>query len=350
LDVHLVVEAILEGRASGQVYVDDPDRPQAALAQHAQRFYLAAQDAAAGARLLVYWSDVLYPQARAAGHDMYVLYTTDAWAPLIEETLVARDPIPALRQFLAISTQEPRNPPVVPDGYQIVAVDADLLRDSDLPHLDELREEIASEHPSLEAFLEESLGVCALYQEREIAGWCLAEYPSATRCEVGIETASAHRRRGLGTAMTLALVEQADARGLSQVGWHSYTRNVPSVRTALKAGLRKVCDVPAYIGHFDPVVHLSERGYTAAGQGRLQEGLAWFQRAFARGAAPGWAYYSAGCLCAALGEHDQAFSYLHQAVEHGFAERSLYESDDDLRALRDQPEWAALIERLGEAG
>jgi len=260
--------------------------------------------------------------------------------------LAAHDPIPAPRQFLAVSTQEPRDPPVLPDGYRVAAVDAELLHDGGLRRLDKLREEIASEHGSPEAFLRGCFGVCALFRKDELAGWCLAEYASATRCEVGIETLSAHRRRGLGTAMTLALVEQARARGLSQVGWHSYTRNVPSVRTALKAGLHKVCDVPAYIGHYDPIVHLSEHGYTAAGQGRLQEGLAWLQRAFARGAAPGWAYYTAGCICVALGEHDRAFPYLHQAIEHGFVERSIYETEDDLRALRDKPEWGELMARL----
>jgi RimJ/RimL family protein N-acetyltransferase len=355
LDIHLVINAILTSRTEGQVYVDDPDQPQVALAQHHHRFYLAMQDPAAGAGLLTYWSEVLYPQAQAAGHEMYVLYAaSDAWAPLIEETLASRGPIPAPRQYWAISTQEQREIPPLPDGYRITAVDEVVRHETGLAHLDELIKEIESEHASLEAFRKESFGVCALYQEREIAGWCLAEYGNTERCEVGIETQPEHRRRGLGTAMTVALVAQARARGLSQIGWHSYTRNVPSVRTARKAGLHKVCDHPAYIGHFDPIVHLSDRGYNAIGQGRLEEGLAWLQSAFAQtafaqGAAPGWAYYTAGCACAALDRHDEAFRYLDQAIEHGFAERTLYETDDRLRALQGTPKWQALIARVADA-
>jgi len=281
---------------------------------------------------------------------MYVLYaTSDRWAPLIEETLAGRDPLPTPRQYWAISTQEPREPPLLPAGYEVVHVDRALLQ-GDLLHTDALHEEIVSEHGSTGAFLAESFGVCALVEGREIAGWCLAEYPNAERAEVGIETAFPHRRRGLGTAMAVALVEQAHARGLSQVGWHSYTRNVPSIGTARKAGFHKVCDVPAYVGHYDPVVHLSDRGYAAVGQGRLEEGLAWLEKAFARGVAPGWAYYTAGCACAALERPGEAFRYLAQAVERGFDERVIYESDDKLRSLHGRPEWAALLERLGRPG
>jgi GNAT superfamily N-acetyltransferase len=349
LEIHFVVDAILEGRAEGKVYVDDPGHPGAALAQHHHRFYLAVETPEAGAALLRFWSDTLYPQSRAAGHEMYVLYaSSERWTPLIVESLADRDPISAPRQYWALSTRAQSVPSPLPAGYQVVAIDQALLNRSDLLHLDELCEEIGSEHVSTEAFVARSFGVCALYEGREIGGWCLAEYGNAERCEVGIETLHPHRRRGLGTAMTVGLVEQARARGLAQVGWHSYTRNVPSIATARKAGLVKVCDYPAYIGHYDPVTHLCEQGYVALGQGRTEEGLDWMQQAFARGAAPGWAYYTAGCACVALGEHDRAFGYLDQAVKHGFVERALYEDDPDLYALHGRAEWVELLARLGE--
>jgi RimJ/RimL family protein N-acetyltransferase len=282
---------------------------------------------------------------------MYVLYlSSDAWAPLVEEALAERDPIPAPRQYLAISTQAQASAAPLPTGYRLAAVDATLLDRDDLEPLDALREEIGSEHASVEAFLQTNFGVCAIHRQREIAGWCLSEYANAERCEVGIETLHPHRRRGLGTAMTAALVEVARARGLAQVGWHSYTRNVPSIRTARKAGMHKVCDYPAYIGHFDPIVHLCERGYTAVGKGQMEAGLGWFETAFAQAVAPGWAYYAAGCAYAVLGRSDEAFSSLGQAIEHGFAVRAIYESDERLRVLHDTSEWTALLKRLGGPG
>jgi GNAT superfamily N-acetyltransferase len=349
LDIHLVVDAILAGRTEGQIYVDDLERPSAALVQRRHRYYLAVQKVQAGAALLSYWDQVLYPRAQAAGHEMYVLYAaSEEWAPLIEETLAARTPIPAPREYWALPMEMQTKAPPLPAGYRVVHIDKGLLHDTGLSHLDDLQKEIDSEHASSEAFLERSFGVCALYEGREIAGWCLAEYSSAARCEVGIETLHPHRRRGLGTAMTVALVEQARARGLSHVGWHSYTRNDSSIATARKAGLSKVCDYPAYIGHFDPLLHLSEHGYTAVGQGRAAEGLAWLEKAFVQGAAPGWAYYAAACACAALGHHDQAFGYLDRAVEQGFAERSIYESSEMLQSLHGRSEWIALLARLGE--
>lgn len=251
LDIHLVVDAILDGRTEGQVYVDDPARPGAALACRRHRFYLAVKEAAAGASLLRYWSETLYPQAHAAGDEMYVLYAaSEQWSPLIEETLADRDPVLVPRQYLAVSTEAQMEPAPLPAGYRVAGVDRELLQEAGLAHLDELRQEIASEHASEEIFLERGFGVCALYEGREVAGWCLAEYNNTRRCEIGIETRPEHQRRGLGTAMTVALVAQARTRGLAQVGWHSYLRNVPSVATALKAGFSRVCDYPAYVGHY----------------------------------------------------------------------------------------------------
>jgi GNAT superfamily N-acetyltransferase len=351
LNIHLVIDAVLGGRTEGQVYVDDPGQPRAALARRKHRHYLAVEEPNAGAALLQHWSEVLYPQARAAGHQMYVLYcASDRWTPLIEETLADLGPIPAPRQYYAISTSAQREPPPLPAGYKIHAVDQELLLEGNLLHLAEVRDEIESEHATPEAFLRESFGVCAIHERHEIAGWCLAEYNNAERAEVGIETWPEHQRRGLGTAMTVALVAQARARGLSHVGWHSYSRNVASIATARKAGLEKACDYPAYIGYYDPVYHLSERGYTAVGEGHTEEGLAWLQTAFARGTAPGWAYYSAGCACVALGQHDQAFRYLGQAIEQGFVERTLYEGDEKLRALHGMARWVELLDRLGQPG
>ena len=83
LDIHQGVDAVLEGRTEGEVYVDDPGHPRAALARRRHRSYLAVEEAEAGARLLGYWSEVLYPKARAAGQGMYVLYlASDEWTPL----------------------------------------------------------------------------------------------------------------------------------------------------------------------------------------------------------------------------------------------------------------------------
>lgn len=134
----------------------------------------------------------------------------------------------------------------LPEGFQLKTVDADLLATPELVHLDALKEEMTSERPSVEDFLAQSFGVCAIYNN-ELAGWCLSEYNADGRCEIGIETTSDYRQRGIGTALTLALLEHAFSHGITEVGWHCFKRNEVSAKTALKAGFEKIHDYKSFI-------------------------------------------------------------------------------------------------------
>jgi RimJ/RimL family protein N-acetyltransferase len=353
MDIHLAVDAILAGRIQGQVYVDDPARPRAALARHGQRFYLSGMPDA-GLPILEHLDETLFPQACAAGQWMYVLYfAPEAWGPAIEETLAKREPLSSVRQYYATTTENAGLLPPLPEGYRLRAVDRALLQEAELEHLDALRDEICSEHPSVEAFLARDFGVCAVFEGRDpagrtMAGWCLSEHRGGKRCEVGIETAHAHRRRGLGAAMAIALVREARARGIEHLGWHCYARNVASAATALGAGYHKVCDYPAFFGYYSEVYQLAVKGVIACEEGRTAEGLAVLRRAFARGTAPDWAYFTAASACGALGEREGALAYLAQAIDGGFIHLEVIRNEERLGFLHGTREWQALIERARE--
>jgi RimJ/RimL family protein N-acetyltransferase len=115
---------------------------------------------------------------------------------------------------------------------------------------DHLRSEMCSERASVEDFVAKNFGICLVYAD-EIVSWCLSEYNLGPRCEVGIETVAAYRRRGLGTLVARALVEHALAHGYSQIGWDCWADNRPSAATAQKAGFRKVSDYPVYFARHE---------------------------------------------------------------------------------------------------
>jgi RimJ/RimL family protein N-acetyltransferase len=247
---HLAVSALLAGDATGQVYADDLARPAVALAWVNRRLYLAGSpgDASAIGPLRQLFAETIDPQAATTGMAALVLhYAPDDWERSIQEAILGnRRWAKAQRQFYTCDALSADWHTLLQQGFTLRPVDAALLADSRLEHREALMAEMCSERASVADFLAHSFGVCALRGD-EIAGWCLSEYNSGDRCEVGIETLAPYQRRGLGTAMTLALVEEAFARGLRQVGWHCYAENVPSVATALRAGFVKALDYPVYI-------------------------------------------------------------------------------------------------------
>jgi GNAT superfamily N-acetyltransferase len=349
---HLEVQSLLCGNTHGRIWVDKTDQPTTVLVWTGHRILLAGKpdDIHVSSALSNLFTDTIYPQAIKAGKEMFTFFFEPAeWLAQIDVILPEKYPIHSDRQYYEISTT---TPPVgdwrkmLPTGFNLHPVDTGLLSRTNLLRLDDLRTEMCSERESLDEFFAHSFGVC-LENEGELAGWCLSEYNCAYRCEIGIETTESYRRRGLATAMTLALVEQAWSRGYSHVGWHCRANNAPSAATALRAGLTKMCDYPAYIAFFDPADNLAVNGNTAWFQGRSEEALHWYKRAFASGEAKGWAYwYAAGCAATSY-QPALAIHYLTQALDRGYTVTvEALAQNPWFTELRGLPTWKLIAERL----
>lgn len=246
LDHHLATQALLHGSAPGAVYVDDAAQPTAAFLRISRRYYLAGAPHDAFNRAVPAW---LEAEAAAQGQSgAFVLYHAPGWEKAIEQTILrGRQPQRLRRHYYVCRAPRAQGAPL-PPGVALHPVDAALLA-TEFDNLDALRAEMCSERPSVAAFLQHSFGVCAV-AGNALAGWCLSEYNDDGRCEVGIETAPDFRQQGIATAMTVAFVNAAFDAGMRQVGWHCWAENVPSVKTALKAGFRLAHEETVYLARF----------------------------------------------------------------------------------------------------
>jgi GNAT superfamily N-acetyltransferase len=222
--------------------------------------------------------------------------------------------------------------------------------DTSIAGLDDLVEEMLSERPSLTNFLNHSFGVCLLAGhpggERRLAGWCLSEYNSDDRCEVGIAVVEEYRRRGLATLMGRAFLAEAWRRGVSDVGWICWTDNLPSLKTAEKLGFRLVEERDVYIGLLDEQIHLAAQGNRAFGDGRYATAADWYAQALALENGPAWLHWNAACAHARLDRPEEAFTQLEQAAAAGFRDIAHITASPHLTALHHSPRWNAFLTRL----
>ncbi len=249
MDYHLALKGILDGSVLGQVYVDNPEHPQAALIRRKHRFYLAgsANDDEFNEEVRRLFAETVLPQAKASGMRMLLLYYSGAsWENEIDLGLPTISPIKVWRQYYVFKRLRHDWRALPPADMTMTDVDQALLTRGELKNLDVLTEEMCSERESVEDFIARSFGVC-LIRGAEIVGWCLSEYNQADACEIGIETIEAYQRRRLATATASALVERALAQGITHIGWDCFTNNIPSVRAALTIGFEKVVDYPVYL-------------------------------------------------------------------------------------------------------
>ena len=249
MDIHLIGRSILAKQTPAQIFVDNMEHPKAMFAQAGHRYILAGDTEIDSFNLGIQkmFANGIYLRALAEGQEGFAIYyDSAAWEEKMEAILIDKEIIHADREYYACKKLKHKWQDFMPEGFQLRMVDADLLANTNLKHLDMLKEEMISERPSVDDFLAKSFGVCAVH-ENELAGWCLFEYNADGRCEIGIETTSEFRKRGLATALTLYFLEHAFSHGINEVGWHCFKRNESSAKTALKAGFDKVCDYKSFI-------------------------------------------------------------------------------------------------------
>jgi hypothetical protein len=252
LDYHLSIAAVLNGVSEGQVWVDDPANPHSALLKCGHRWLLGGDPANSdfNAALQDFFFTTLFPQIQAAhGKDRgFLLYIDEPWKEVVPTQVLsgAELRLHARRYLeLTLTPDTPRGFEPLPEGLRMVALDRALLTDPTLGKREYLLEETCSERDSVEDFIEKSFGICLLH-EHSVAGWCLSEYNLGERCEVGIATDEAFRKRGLATRQGLAFFDLAWQAGIRRIGWHCWATNVASWATALRLGMSKVKDYSCF--------------------------------------------------------------------------------------------------------
>ena len=337
LDTHAAAGAVLSGAVAGDVYVDDPARPRSALVRVKHRFYLAgaADNVGFNADMGAWFGERVYPEALREG--------------TIEGMMAARCPIRDMRECYEFEALPKGAPIRLPEGIALRPVDRALLAEAGLKGLDALREEMRSERPSVEAFLDSGHGMCAIHG-REIVSWCLSEYDHGHRCEIGIETAPGYRRQGLATATASALVERLLARGVARIGWHCWRSNVASGATARRVGFERAAEYPVYFAWFDEAANLAVNGNIRLRRGDPVAALTWFARSMAREDAPSWAWFGAARAAAALGRVEEALDHLGSAVDRGFMHAGAIREAEEFRVLHDSDRWRRLLARLAAEG
>ena len=180
-------------------------------------------------------------------------FKTRALSPVLDAMLhalfggVALHQLPSLLYRFEQATPAGVAAPAVP-GLRLETIDRTLLDDQELENIAQVRGEIQWMWPSVEHFCEHGLG-CAAIAGHRVMCWCTAEYLSADRCGVGIETAEAYQGRGVATATAAEFVRQALSRGITPY-WECRADNIGSVRVAEKVGFTRLEQERYWVGAF----------------------------------------------------------------------------------------------------
>jgi RimJ/RimL family protein N-acetyltransferase len=245
---HLAVVTVLRGQAPGTIYADNPITPLTAilLPTNQHRIYIAGSSAnkEVNEAIQALFTRKLAVKARGTGVSQCVVYySSDGWKSVLEQILKGWEISIPWRQYYQLKELCLNWRNALPENITIHPIDEALLADLTLENREKVIEEIHSESPSIEHFLRHNFGFCAQH-DHTLVGWCLAEYHSQNRYELGIETIEPYQRKGIATLTASAVIEHALAKGTATIGWHCWANNIASVAAAKKLGFEKVIDYP----------------------------------------------------------------------------------------------------------
>ncbi|MBE0410572.1 MAG: GNAT family N-acetyltransferase [Anaerolineales bacterium] len=345
LDYQLAIGSVLAGLTPGYLYADNPSKPTIALLAYQNHLVFAGEpqngDFNQALRNLIL--ETIVPGYFDPDQGVFFIHTSSAvWHLHIDDILAGLHPVIRQRTYLECThlVQDWRQ--LLSHDFTLCPVDRELLSQPHLENLDYLKEELCSERPTIEDFLEKSFGFCVLKGEK-LASWCLSEYNTVDRCEVGVATVDDFQRQGLATITTLALLDHAFAHSYKRIGWHCWKNNTPSVALALRAGFSKVHDYSIHLCALDLAIQFALNGDDHRSLGAYQEAKRWYERAISLDTAPGWVFYNTARCLALMGENQQAIDYLHKAVQRGFDDLDRIHTEADLIPLHSHPAWGSLF-------
>ncbi|MEI6289259.1 MAG: GNAT family N-acetyltransferase [Chloroflexota bacterium] len=345
-DLHLPLQAILAGNVNSQIFVDNTDHPQTAVTWTGYRFFLTGVPGNTEliAEIRKIFLEKYSLSAWKEGIDSYVLYyPNEKWEDFIKPMLAQKSPISSVSSYYSRKTEHVENSNL-PEEFSSWPIDASLLSKT-WSNKEFLTDELVSERKSIEEFLEKSFGICVT-REDMIVGWCVSEYNTGHRCEIGISTHKDYRQQGLASWMTREFINTARSKDIARLGWHSKSANIGSAATALACGFEKVQDYPVYFGWFDDAINLANNGYFAHTRGDNADALGYYEKSIKIGDAPDWAYWGAACEAAIIGNEEKGFNYLFQAIEHGFDSVDQITQSEYFSNFHSSEKWQEVLKKL----
>lgn len=279
--------SVVDNRADGRVFVDDPQKPGVAIVWESTGNAFISGNPTPESVLAI--ADVIVGQfipeavSTRSRPMCFIAYSPDSWGTHLPSILKGYPPIEDTRLcYRAEGTDDFAVSHLsrltsAPADSEVRAADDDLLK-SGLTNIDEVRSEAQKMWGTLDRFLKEGFGYCVVSGEA-VTSWSLTECPSGDRCSVGVETVEGFQRRGHATAAAANTLLRARREGI-RADWDLWASNEPSLNLAEKLGLTRVAEYPIHFFWFDRVDNMLVNGRVASRRDRREEAATWFRKAF----------------------------------------------------------------------
>ncbi|MCY9509955.1 GNAT family N-acetyltransferase [Paenibacillus larvae] len=234
------LNAVINGTNVGNIYVDDPDHPKAALVDAVGTTCFLIGDASSpvfGEHLKDCIENQLKDQCLESGGSYFIATLFDKeWEKVLENAISHREYEPDYEFYHEFDKDKfnkvKSNYRSLTNEYTIKRMDRELIQnDSD----DTLRSCLSDFWDSIDDFLTKGVGFCVIKDEQVISS-CFTCYVDGNNHEISVETYDEEEQnKGLATKACEVYLEYCIENGITP-HWSTFETNVESVNLASKLG------------------------------------------------------------------------------------------------------------------
>lgn len=362
LEWSLYATAVIEGTSRGWIYADSIDAPESAFMATLGGYYLAGYDnnsefnASVNKLILkLFKGDTL----RKNETDVEVDFYPESWENKMPTIFKGRLPLEAARRhYVCTELKDNDWRERVPEEFHILRIDAELLRKPDLIVPEDVTASMKENWGSQSSFLEKGIGFCTLHNNK-IVSWSLTDCVANNACEIGIQTDEEYQRQGLATLTVSAITDYCLSNGFEHVDWQCSEYNLPSIKTAEKAGFKLE---RKYVQHYacaNKAHHLEETAQAHFRARRYKEAIECYEKFFAtppeklpdwwREALPqemGTHYFRVAYSKASTGENNDALRYLGKAVDNGWLNIDYLRNCKEFENMHETVAWHRILKKI----
>jgi RimJ/RimL family protein N-acetyltransferase len=349
---------VINGDNEGKMWIDDPKNPKTGvLVDNEYSIYLVGDSSNSDLNKEI--SNLIHNKillearkiAEQLGNEWVIFYDHDNWKKIFEQDMKIVDYLPLKRKYYLLEQYFPiKWREKIPTGYSMNFIDFEFLNRKNLKNFNKVTDYIKHSWKSKEDFLNRGFGFCLVKDNTILTSWCIADWVTNGKTEIGVETDENFRRKGHAMLVSSAAVDYCWKNNI-KVGWHCSSHNIASQKVAEAVGFNLAKEYDVIMGSFDKAHLLWENAwYRGLFLNRPEEGIRYMNKFLELRDADASQLYYYGIILVKAGKLKEALSIFSDIVKMkpNFVRmmRDTLINEEEFQNLRELEGWKELVKKL----
>jgi RimJ/RimL family protein N-acetyltransferase len=257
--------AVINGDNHGRIWLDDPDNSKTGLlVDNEHSIYLVGNNSntAVNKQIANLIFNKILPEARKVAKDSegtwVIYYDQNSWKDKIEFDMGIVDYLPLKRKYYTYNQPQSHTwKENIPKGSTVYFLNKEFLERINLTNFNEISNHINRSWRSKVDFIKRGFGFCLVNDEKIITSWCISDWVTEKKTEIGVATDENFRMKGYASLLVKATIDYC-LKNKFKIGWHCSSHNIASQKTAESVGFNLIKEYGSILGSFDKAYILWE--------------------------------------------------------------------------------------------